>query len=102
MSTKIQSGNNTAGLVNVDSNYQLKVSLETDASNNPSNISGIKLFSENDDGAKTGIPYIASPETDDDYRLRTASDIMLDNETFNYTAQNTGKHTYVSTTLANS
>ena len=102
MSTKIQSGNNTAGLVNVDSNYQLKVSLETDASNNPSNISGIKLFSENDDGSKTGTPYIVSPEADDDFRLRTASDIMLDNETFNYTAQNTGKHTYVSTTLANS
>ena len=81
MSTKIQSGNNTAGLVNVDSNYQLKVSLETDASNNPSNISGIKLFSENDDGTKTGTPYIASPETDNDYRSRTASDVILDNDT---------------------
>jgi hypothetical protein len=58
------------------------------------------MFSENDPGVKTGTPYLASPETDDDYRLRTATEIMLDQEVFDYTTQNTGKHTYVTATLA--
>ncbi len=41
-----------------------------------------------------------SPETDKDYRLRVAHDNALDQELFNYTAQNTGKHTFTFTTLA--
>ena len=48
MATKIQSGVSTAGLANVDSNYQLRVGMETDGINNPSNISGIKIYSEID------------------------------------------------------
>lgn len=67
MATKIQSGNSTAGLANVDSAYQLLVVTEKDVTNNPENVGGIKIFSENDDGKVTGTPYLASPETDDDY-----------------------------------
>jgi len=99
MSTKLQSGNNTAGLVNVTDDYKLSVALESAVSGNEAKIAAVKFFSENDDGSKIGTPTLFSPETDDDYRLRTANDILLDSETYNYTAQNTGKHTYTSTTL---
>lgn len=66
----------------------------------PANVGGVRLFSENDAGEITGTPYLSSPETDEDYRLRVAMDTQLDEEVFNYTAQNTGKHNYGNTTLA--
>lgn len=81
----------------VDSNNNLKTTLPLI----PSQMGGIKMFSENDSGSKTGTPYIMSPETDDDYRLRVAGESILDQETFNYTAQNTGKHSYRNTTMTN-
>ena len=56
------------------------------------------IFSENDPGTKTGTRYTLSPETNDDYRLRIENTNVLDEETFNYTAQNTGKHQYQNTT----
>ena len=99
MATKIQGGSNTAGLANVTTDYAIQTTLERDAATNPSNVSAVKFFSENDAGTVTGTPYLYSPETDEDYRLRIAQDVMLDNETFNYTAQNTGKHTYTNSTL---
>lgn len=99
MATKIQGGSSTSGQANVTTDYALQVSLERDAENNPENISGVKFYSENDSGTKTGTPFLYSPETDSDYRLRVSQDTFLDNETFNYTAQNTGKHTYVTSTL---
>ena len=59
------------------------------------------MKSENDDGSKRadGVAQVLSPETDLDYRLRTAGDMLLDSEVFNYTAQNTGKHGYANTTM---
>ena len=57
---------------------------------------GPAIFSENDPGTITNARYVLSPETDDDYRLRVAHDHILDRETFNYTAQNTGKHSHPS------
>lgn len=99
MANKIQGGSNNAGLVNVDANYQLKVSPEVDILNNPEYIGAVKFVSENDGGTVMGTPYLLSPETDDDYRLRVGMDTELDDETFNYTAQNTGKHNNQSTTM---
>lgn len=61
----------------------------------------VRIFSENDAGLFTGTPELASPETDHDYRLRVSNDQMLDNEILNYTAQNTGKHSYTNTTMTN-
>lgn len=58
----------------------------------------VGIFSENDNG-EHGIQQYLSPETDLDYRLRTAGDMLLDHETFNYTAQNTGKHILTTTTM---
>jgi hypothetical protein len=58
-------------------------------------------FSENDAGSLTGNPLLRSPETDVDFRQRVSQDVMLDDEVFNYTAQNTGKHSYANTTMTN-
>lgn len=60
----------------------------------------IGMFSEVDNGSVVGEREMLSPEVDKDYRLRVAHDNMLDQELFNYTAQNTGKHSFTFTTLA--
>jgi hypothetical protein len=92
-------GNVSGNVAEVNDSNQIKVVPETDAAANPENVGAVRFFSENDSGEATGTPYLASPETDDDYRLRVGADTLLDIETFNYTAQNTGKHTYASSTL---
>lgn len=56
------------------------------------------IFSEVDGGTKTSSRYVLSPEADDDYRLRVNLETILDDENFNYTAQNTGKHQLQNTT----
>lgn len=99
MSTIIKSGNNTSGLANVDSNHRLEVVTEKDALTNPTKVGAVKVFYENDNGAYTGEPFLASSEVDDDARLRVVSDVVFDFETFNYVAQNTGKHQYRNTTM---
>ena len=92
-------GNVSGNVAEVNDSNQIKVVPETDAAANPENVGAVRFFSENDSGEATGTPYLASPETDDDYRLRIGADTLLDIETFNYTAQNTGKHTYASSSL---
>lgn len=99
MSTKIEGGNSTAGLANVTADYRLEVQLEPTVEGNENQIAAIKNFSENDAGSITGTAVLASPETDLDFRLRTALDNLFDFERFNYTAQNTGKYTYSNTTM---
>ena len=81
---------------------QLKVIPENDASTNPDNVGGVRIFGENDQGLITGVTKLASPEVDVDYRMRVSQDLLMDEEVFNYTAQNTGKHKYSATTMANS
>jgi hypothetical protein len=92
-------GNTSGNVVEVTGSNQLKVITETDVTNNPQNVGAVRFFSENDPGSQLGTPYLYSPETDEDYRLRVAIDNMLDSETFNYSAQNTGKHNYQTTTV---
>lgn len=89
----------SGNLAEVDASNRLKINLDTGA--NPAQVGGIRLFSENDDGGITGTPYLQSPETDDDYRLRISHESLFDCETFNYTAQNTGKFLNRVTTMAN-
>jgi hypothetical protein len=57
------------------------------------------IYSEVDSGAITGSRLTLSPETDSDYRLRIATDTFFDDETFNYLAQNTGRHSNLNTTM---
>ena len=47
----------------------------------------------------TGTADIKSAEVDIDFRTRVSQDTMLDEEVFNYTAQNTGKHSLTTTTM---
>lgn len=89
----------TTNLLEVNSFNAAKVVLETDVETNGANVGAVRFVSENDAGARTGTPYLYSPETDEDFRLRIAHDNLIDIETFNYTAQNTGKHTYSTSTL---
>lgn len=96
MSIKIRGGVST-NEAEVTDNKQLKVMLGA----TPTDIGGVRIFSENDTGTVVGEPYLQSPETDDDYRLRVSQDSLLDMEIFNYTAQNTGKFLYRTTTMTN-
>ena len=86
--------------VAVNISHQLAIVPEVDAADHPENVGGVRMFGENDTGAITGAPQLASPETDQDYRQRQAADTPLDEEIFNYAAQNTGKHTFVNSTMA--
>jgi hypothetical protein len=99
----IDGGGNAAGKANVDAEFNLQVTtpgLGADGvpfGGGPE--AGQALFSEVDGGIATGVRRVQPPEVDNDYRLRVAHDNMLDNETFNYTSQNTGKHSHAFTTL---
>lgn len=93
LDTNIRGASSGTG-AEVDSGNNLKVVLPADGG-------GIRMFSENDAGVKTGTPDLASPETDNDYRLRVSQDYLLDEVNFNYTAQDTGKHNYTATTMVN-
>jgi hypothetical protein len=83
------------GGANLDAGSNIKVAL----SNTPTYMGGVRVFSENDPGTVVGSPYLKSPETSTDFRLRVGTDSVWDSEQFNYTAQNTSKHKYTSTTL---
>ena len=91
----VQTGSNTAGVANVDAGYNLQVAL----SNTPAYIGGARLFSENDPGTITGTPYLKSPETSSDFRLRVGIDTVLFSDTFNATTQNLNLWSYTTATL---
>lgn len=91
----------TSGLkAEVNSLNHIKVVPETDVGTNPGNVGGVKVYGSNDDGQITGEVKLASPEVDIDYRMRVSQDTIHDEEIFNYLNQNTGKHTFASTTMA--
>jgi hypothetical protein len=91
----INTGGSTAGLANVDSNYNLNVAL----SNIPASVGAVRMMSENDAGVITGVPYLKSPDTSVDSRLKTGIDSLLFSDAFNGTAQNTSLWKYVFATL---
>lgn len=90
-------GWSTGNGAEVDSTNRLKINLAQSTA--PAEVGAVRLMSENDTGTKTGTAALASPETDDDAKLRIAHEAVFDCETFNYTAQNTGKHAYRNTTM---
>lgn len=95
-------GGTSGNLVEVAGTNQLKVIPETNAAANPGNIGGVRIFGENDQGTVRGTVSLKSPEVDFDYRQRVSQDLLLDDEWFNYTAQNSAKHSYLITTMTNS
>lgn len=99
----IEDGSSGTGLANVDSNHNLQVRTPgytaAGVAIGGGNSNAPAIFSEVDAGTITGTRYALSPEADDDYRSRIATDTILDDETFNYTSQNTKKHNNQSTTM---
>lgn len=88
-------GDASSNVMEVDAGNNAKVAL----SNNPIYMGGARNFSENDPGLSWGTPYLMSPETDDEYRLRVSNDVIFDEENFTYTAQNMTKHQMYATTF---
>lgn len=94
-------GNTSGNTVEVNASNQLKIVPEIDAATNPNNVGAVRVFGENDAGFITGVPKLASPEVDVDYRTRVSIDSIMDEEVFNYASgQSTGKHIHQNTTMA--
>lgn len=91
-------GNTSGNVLEVDASNRALVRLPDAAT--PANVGAVRMLTQNDAGDATGTPLLGDPETDDDSRLRVAVEAVLDSETFNYTAQNTGKHASRTTTMA--
>ena len=91
----IDSGSSGAGKANVDAGFNLNVSLPT----THAYVGSVRMHSENDSGDHTTVPYLKSPETSPDYRLRTGVDTILFNDVFNATLQNTHLWSYTFATL---
>ena len=70
---------------NLDAGSNIKVAL----TNTPAYVGSVRMFSENDPGAITGTPYLKSPETSADYRLRVGMDTYLLDHTFAEVAPDT-------------
>ena len=75
----------------VDTFSQLKVGLATTAGAT----GRARMMAEQDAGSLTGVVRLQPLEVEQDLRLRVSTDVLLDDELFNYTAQNTGKHTII-------
>jgi len=95
----IDSGSNSAGKANVDAKFNLKATLPTSVATDADVVGCVRSFSENDDGSKTGTPYLKSPETSGDWRLRVGVDTYLFDDSFNATAQNTNNWAYTFATM---
>ena len=83
----------------VNASRQLKVVTETNVEANPGNVGAFRMFSENDPGVETGTPYLKSPETSADYRLRVGVDTLLSQDSFNATSQNISNWRHAFTTM---
>lgn len=101
----IDSGSNSSGKANVDAEFNLAVNTPghtasgVERGGGPENAGATVIFCENDPGTVTSERYVRSPEATEDFQLRISHDHILDRETFNYTSQNTGKHSHVFTTM---
>ena len=95
MGVNIKGGNNSAGLANVTSNYDLNVVTPstTDAAG------FAHMSAQNDDGTATGIVLTYPAEISDDYRLRVGQDQTLFNLSFEGTNQASGHVQFNTTTF---
>jgi hypothetical protein len=86
MGVNVKGGNNSAGLANVSSTYELQVTTPQEQSQ----AGFVQLSSEVDDGTVLGTRTLLAPETSDDYRLRVGTDQTLFNMSFEGTVVPTG------------
>jgi len=95
MGVNIKGGNNSAGVANVTSNYDLNVVTPstTDAAG------FAHMSAQNDDGTATGSVFTVPAEISDDYRLRVGLDQTLFNLSFEGTNQASGHVQFNTTTF---
>jgi hypothetical protein len=93
MGVNIKGGNNSVGLANVTSNYDLNVVTPdtTDAAG------FAHMSAQNDDGTVTGSVFTIPAEISDDYRLRVGQDQTMFNLSFEGTNQATGHLQFTTT-----
>ena len=94
LDTKL-AGSTSGNGVEADTDNQLLVKTNVD----PEKAGSIRTFSENDPGTVVTGGLLLSPETSEDFRLRVGIDGLLDQESFGYTNQHSGKHQHTSTTM---
>ena len=103
MDSNIVGGSDTANKANVDATFNLQVVPPGyNSGGEPvggGDVNAQAMYSEVDAGQFNGARSVLSGEVDKDYRARVSHDNLLDQEQFNYTAQNTGKHAHAFTTL---
>jgi len=101
----IQSGSNSAGYANVDSNYNAQVNLPGNTATGgvqgggPEAAGFATMLSEVDAGTVTGERLVRAPEVSQDYRQRVGMDTLLFSDTFNASAQNTSCWSYTFATM---
>ena len=101
----IQSGSNSAGYANVDSNYNTQVNLPGNTATGgvqgggPEAAGFATMLSEVDAGTVTGERLVRAPEVSQDYRIRMGMDTLLFSDTFNASAQNTSCWSYTFATM---
>jgi hypothetical protein len=93
-------GSGTGNGAEVTAANAVKVHLESDAYTDPMLIGSVRAMGEVDGGFLTAAPLLRPLEVDADYRARVSQDCLFDEEVFNYTAQNTGKHNFAATTMS--
>lgn len=95
MGVNIKGGNNSAGLANVSSNYELQVvTPQTEV-----NAGFVQISTEVDAGDVVGTRTVIPPECSDDYRLRVGVDQTLFNATFEGTSILTTSWSQLLTTM---
>ena len=93
-------GDTSGNVVEVTASKAMKVTQETNAYLNADSVGCVRAMGEFDAGSLTDVAILRPMEVDADYRTRVSQDFLLDEEVFNYTAQNTGKHNLAATTMA--
>jgi hypothetical protein len=95
MGVNIKGGNNSAGLANVTTNYDLQVVTPT----NPDNAGFANMSCQVDDGTVLGTALVLPNEISDDYRLRVGQDQTLFNLAFEGSNQASGHVQFNTTTF---
>lgn len=91
----INTGGSTAGIADVNSDYELQVAL----SKTITKAGYVAAIAENDDGSLFGSKTVGSLKTSYNDRLQVGLSTPLFNYTFNATAQDTGQLRYVTSTM---
>lgn len=85
------------GKLQADAVGNAKVALPQAAT--PANVGALRIFSENDNGSKTGTAQLRSPKTSLAGRLRVGIETLLFTDRFNGLTQNTNNWSYTFATM---